>query len=590
MNFEIKYSKDLKKNEEEKFIREMLELDSLVYPLKFQGTYPKVMARFQANKDSYINLYLKNKLIAYICFFPITDDLSKRIDCSHREFADDIEARDILPFQERVNNTIFVISIVVHKDYQNAEAIKILTNEFIRYLKEKDEQNYFINRIISFASTDDGFKIFRTLNFHQVERFEDNTRYLECKKLELRLENYQKSYDSDLYIILPYHAKNNLVIDSKVTNNKMNNEYLKDMNINSNYECNSAIVSDLKRYYLGQENLALFSNDYDENIYGKITVDMFMTYHESTHLCMITLMNLNNSFSPTQIQDQVTTGRLSIFDEKNNLLTLDNYLEKKYGLEKISDGKILLSTSNTPKDIIELEYMLASESYQGKKCDYILASKEFKKQADLNLSQYDFCEVYAGIDSIIYVLKDFSKNPLINIRRETLILYIMEVVMFQNAAVLRTNNKIIEALNKSGTVSLAFIENLYIEFGQTIKFWNIDVFNYPAVQNLANHISQAFETQKILDDYYKNQDFLEHIVNLRDVQNSNRESKLLNLIVLFLTIVQVIPLIITFINWVTRKVDKLELVSWASIFSLTLLVIVILLKRKYDKKKKRLLK
>ena len=69
------------------------------------------------------------------------------------------------------------------------------------------------------------------------------------------------------------------------------------------------------------------------------------------------------------------------------------------------------------------------------------------------------------------------------------------------------------------------------------------------VQNVSSKINDAFGTKNIIEEYYKNQNHLEHIVNLRDIQDSNRESKILNIIVLILTIVQVIPIIIEFINW-----------------------------------------
>ena len=102
---------------------------------------------------------------------------------------------------------------------------------------------------------------------------------------------------------------------------------------------------------------------------------------------------------------------------------------------------------------------------------YLLDSKEINNLANNNFSQYKYYELYASKYSVIYILNTFSDDLILNIQDEITILYIMELIMFQSASVLRTNNRVIKELSKEGTVSLKFIEELYREFGKTIKFW-----------------------------------------------------------------------------------------------------------------------
>jgi len=64
---------------DKKFINEILEIDSLVYPKHLQGTFEDVYGRFYANRDIYILLYDGKKLIGYLCLFPIKDSLYERI-------------------------------------------------------------------------------------------------------------------------------------------------------------------------------------------------------------------------------------------------------------------------------------------------------------------------------------------------------------------------------------------------------------------------------------------------------------------------------------------------------------------------------
>ena len=225
---------------------------------------------------------------------------------------------------------------------------------------------------------------------------------------------------------------------------------------------------------------------------------------------------------------------------------------------------------------------------------YKLNSKELTEKSKDNFSQYNFYDIYASKSSVVYVLNTFSDNLILNIQDEVPILFIMEIIMFQEASVLRTNNRITEQLSQNGSVSLKFIENLYKEFGKTIRFWNKYVFKYETVQNLAVKLNNAFETQNTLDEYHKNQEFLEHIVSLRDIQSSNRESKILNFIVLILTLIQVIPVVMQFIDWLFKTnfnpINIFDPKYLLSLSTILILIIILLIKKRRDKNNKRRLK
>ena len=284
-----------------------------------------------------------------------------------------------------------------------------------------------------------------------------------------------------------------------------------------------------------------------------------------------------------------SNDNIFIYDESNKMININDFMKNKFKLERCGEAKTLLSLSNKPKDSLEFNCMLASETYKSFADDghyYRLTSEEIEKASKDNFSQYDFYEIYAYKSAVIYILKTFGDNDILNIQDEIPILFIMELIMIQSASVLRTNNEIIEQLSKGGTVSLRFIENLYKEFGKTIRFWNKDVFKYVTVQNISSKINEAFDTKNITEEYYKNQDFLEHIVNLRDIQDSNKESKILNIIVLILTIVQVIPIIIEFVNWFfSLNIKNFGFIYWVDLSILLLILVILLLKKRIEKKK-----
>ena len=414
---------------------------------------------------------------------------------------------------------------------------------------------------------------------------------------ELYKEKYKKKYKSDLYIMIPFTSKHEITIIEEKNKDEYATEFLKCINRSSSFQCDNKVVEDFERYFIGKNNIACMSLKNDGSIIGKEPIYMFLTKHKLTNIYMLIIMNLKNEFSPTQIQDQITTDNLFIYDEKSKVVNINDYMKNKFGLDQCGKTKTLLSISNYPEDSMELECMLGSEVYKTFVDDniyYKLNSKELTEKSKDNFSQYNFYDIYASKSSVVYVLNTFSDNLILNIQDEVPILFIMEIIMFQEASVLRTNNRITEQLSQNGSVSLKFIENLYKEFGKTIRFWNKYVFKYETVQNLAVKLNNAFETQNTLDEYHKNQEFLEHIVSLRDIQSSNRESKILNFIVLILTLIQVIPVVMQFIDWLFKTnfnpINIFDPKYLLSLSTILILIIILLIKKRRDKNNKRRLK
>ena len=590
MELSIKRSKNIKID----FIKDIMYLDSLAYNEDMQGTYDSINNRFKKNKDSYILAYDNKKLVGYICFFPISDELYSEMLISDTMKDDDISPDDIVSYKKGKKNNIFIISIVIDPNYRDKEAIKLITNEFIKFIKEKNENDYIIYKVLGTTVSDDGFKFATKLNFKVYKTYEKNYKLVMTDNVKLVISNnYEKTYKSDFYIMIPFTSNYNINNLKSMNNDELSKEFLKCMNDTAMYECDNSVTKDMNRFFLGKNYIACLSDEYDGTVITKEEIYMFLTRHSSTGIYVLTIMNLGNNFSSTQIEDQVTTDNIFIYDD-NTLININNYMKNKFNLKRCGEAKSLLSISNKPRDYLEFECMMASESYTSNKINYKLNSKEFKKMCENNFAQYDFYEIYASRDAVVYVLHTFDDNLITNIQDEVPILFIMELIMFQDASVLRTNNKIVEQLSKSGSVSISFIESLYKEFGKTIRFWNKGVFKYETVQNLSSKINEAFGTKNTLEEYYKNQDFLEHIVNLRDVQNSNKESKILNIIAIVLTIVQVVPLIMEFIDWFFETdFNKINLFSSKYIFSIsTLLVIIliILIRKKIIKNKKRKIK
>lgn len=398
-------------------------------------------------------------------------------------------------------------------------------------------------------------------------------------------------YENNIYIMVPYFLEKSRRFnfnDIKDSEDKLSKFFLKQFEKISFYECNNDISTELKRYFLEKNVLYCFDDKYEDEVKSKETINMFLTRHIISNICLLTIMIRKNKFSTTQIQDQVTSNFLYV-DNFGEKIFLDEYVYEKYGLRRCGSGKVLVSLSKMPKDKLEFQYMLAGESFNSSYSNCLLNSEEILINSGKNFSQYDFYEIYAGRNSIVYILKNFNNDDMKNIVSEIPILFIMELVMFQYSSLLRTNIRIVNELSYDINVSLNQIEKLYIEFSKTIKFWARDVFKYPTSQILFDRINKSFENDKILEEYQTNQRFLEHIVSLRDVQHSNRENKILNIIVIILTILQVIPTIISIVSWV-HKTDYssyyYSLIQIFGIISLIIIFIISMIKNNRNKNKK----
>ncbi len=365
-----------------------------------------------------------------------------------------------------------------------------------------------------------------------------------------------EKYRSDIYIMFPVdyrpHQKNkNDVLDYPVFK-----EYMTQFYEQSEYECSSDIAKHLKREFIGEYLFACTGDDYSgcededhklnkEYIKGTNTAYLYSTVHESTNLSIITMVIPNNYYSVTNIQDQMTTGHLYISNkDEEEFYNIDSFFTTELDISRIDEPKCIVCLKDRPADEVEMKCILACEAFQSDYATYQLKSQEMEDIAKKNIAQYDFYEAYASSKCVLFIFEEFKDNYIENISSEITLIFICELVLMQNVAIMRTNKHIIECLTNKNMISLKEIENLYSEFGNTIIFWNIDNFKYTLSQILFEHIHIAFKNPQLLGEYERNQAHLEHIVELKNSQSAEREGKVINFIATALAIIQVIPMLL----------------------------------------------
>lgn len=572
-------------NTDEKFLEDVLNVDKQVYPKEIQGTLEELKERYKSKKQHFLLVYKEEEIVGYICFFPITDDLSSKIKNSNVIYDNYIKAKDISEFRKDKLTDIYVISVAIIPEEQDTDAIRVLTNNFMGILKNKVKEGYLLNNIMATASSDDGIKFFSNLNFKETKTLKNNYKLMSCNINDIKTIKFAKAYKDDFYIMIPFTGEEPIIEEN---NDDIGNSYVNSLNKFTDYECNNNIVKSLNRKFLGKLLLGCIDDYYTKEVLQTQEAYLFLTSHKKTKLHILTVVVPNNKMSTTMLQDQATSDNLYIYN--NDWINLITYIEKKYNFKICGKPKTIVCLSNKPKNIEEMNAMLASEAFEGEYTinydESILTSNALEEIAKNDISQYVFFEAYASDISIVFILKNFSDIYKENLRQQTLVLVVAELVMLQDASIKRTNQKIVEGLSKEGNVSLKFIENLYKEFGKTVVFWDTDNFYYRSSQSFADSIYKSFKTHEHFELYKKDQEFLEHIVDLKNAQSTNRENKILNIIAILLALLQVVPVIIEFINWLLGKVsfsNVLFAISGTGI-TFTLILLIIIKFRKSNKK------
>lgn len=575
MEYQIKSSKNL----DPEFLNDILELDAMVYEDDLQGSYASLKERLDANDEMYLLLYEKENLIGYICFFPITNQLSDSIYKDDTIHDDDITKDDIEIYHKNKKTDIYILSVVINPNNKDYKATQLLVESFVKYIDDKIKSGYKLGKILGTAVSDKGERFLENLYLKEVKRIENDYILMDCQAEEMQNVYYKKTYKDDVYIMIPYTGQ---LTDVNVESNDISKSYIENIDKCSHYECSNSIADELYRTFLGKETLVCINDDYNGTISGREDAYLFLTSHKTTNLHILTILIPNNTQLTTKFQDNAVSNNLSI-EKDGKIVNVNDYIFNKYNLVKCGSCKSVICMSNKPTDEMELYNLLSSESYNGKyNIRYTsghITSDDIIRRSKHNISQYKFYEAYTSMDSILYIINDFSDDFSQNIKYEALILFIVELTIFQNAAVSRTNDEIVAGLKEEGNVSLAFIEQLYKDFGKTSVFWNPNNFKYMTSQNLANEINRSFKTDEIFEIYNRNQNFLEHIVDLKNAQESNRENTILNFIAIVLALLQVLPLILDFINWASNG-NIIVTYGTTSTLTLFLIFIIILIQKR----------
>ncbi len=427
------------------------------------------------------------------------------------------------------------------------------------------------------------------------------------------MDSYSKTYDNDIFFFIPMTSElpkesAKAVSDMATAVSQIEDTdnfgeiYVDTLTDHVLYECNNPTFRELKRYYLGKYSLACYDDNYDGTVLDTEDSYLFATLHEKTGLYIFSIAIKDNHYIPTQLIDQMSTKHLDILDPETGLYTpIEEFTKDKFFLDPCGESKCVICLSKEPDDKNELGYMLAAETYVSEHITYRIRQHHLD-QLMRNRACYDYYDSYISRSVIAFVFKEYSDDIEERMSNEASELFIVEIVLFQNTAVLRTNRKVMDEFDNDEDLTNEEIESLYEEFGRTMKFWSSDVFKYTFAQKEADEVIESFGISKTLDDYHRNQQFLDRMIELKGNISAEKSGSMMNSILFIISCFDGGSLTLAGVLWILNLfVDKnakyypmlsgLLKIAWMFVFVGIALFLVFFissrLQRHADKKHKR---
>ncbi len=378
---------------------------------------------------------------------------------------------------------------------------------------------------------------------------------------------------SDVFMLVPAHYET--LVNLPENNIITANAFQKTMTDVTAYELVGRFCKDIVRYQL--EDLTLPIRDdalSDSTFIGEVKAQCLISVIKTINLVSVCLYINEYEDNITVLLDQISREDIQV-KKDNHIQSLDLYLEEAYGIIKNGEAKICL-TQNTKASHKNRMYYLAAESNCSEALQATITSKKLSRYANQNLAVYDFSEIYVSGSVVYQVYADYDKKPEDRLYHESLLVFILELLVFQLAAINRTNKQVENVLKTQKQLKIQKVKALLSEYARTMALWEAKLFRYPNTQNIYDQIRSRFDLKMIQDTFRYNHQHLHELVHVRNVHNSLIESKILFFIAIVLFSKEVYQLALTihqrsFTEYFSKPF------AWVTSISSLLIIVVILL-------------
>ena len=160
------------------FLEKVHAIDVTVYSPEDAGEIQPMEDRYVVNPETYVYVTddATGELAGYINLFPVKKQLKELIlseETTYADLDDAIPPEQIAKYKKGKDNFLFILSIAIDPKYQGTDAVKVMTDEFIEFLRTKNaKEECYISGITACVVSKHGSRFLERLRFrihHQVK-------------------------------------------------------------------------------------------------------------------------------------------------------------------------------------------------------------------------------------------------------------------------------------------------------------------------------------------------------------------------------------------------------------------------------------
>ncbi len=297
----------------------------------------------------------------------------------------------------------------------------------------------------------------------------------------------------------------------------------------------------IRRVFLGSIRVQLLAELTPENtsrqrekIGPSAYVFLYVSYDEMSNCGVVTLCSLSSPFLVSHYLDSMVRNQIIVCgaEKEENLF---EYLHDRFGIVKQGTPKAyVIIPKGDCLSANQIASLLASETiYPDGEVFGRITDKEIIAIATdpAGAGQYDRATIRAYKNVVLKFPPSIIESVLDRIREETIMLFYMELILFEEAALHIANRSIIQTLSSHEIIDpvrfLKNVESIYDRFSNTIDFWDIKV-NYPTSQKSVKMLREAFCIDELYKEFERNQAYLQRVFDTKCDIIDRKESKSMN--------------------------------------------------------------
>lgn len=302
----------------------------------------------------------------------------------------------------------------------------------------------------------------------------------------------------------------------------------------NNSEMTGVHARNISRTFLGE---FVFRISYDKSILEEVGM-MYSSRHLSSEIGMISVIFPYSSIPASLLLTALCSSSLFVKIGKEEI-SFETWMERKH-----------IEIQGNPKAVVfEYAEVSKTEIINCLACEYEpmapITGRIFTEWSEENFAQYNVAKVHASDTCLFYEMAGEKQKLFDRLNQQAVELFFIELLLMQEAAVNLVCNKVYSYLNDNlGNGNRNANETLFElskEASNAILFVDYKKLRYPTVRVSAKRIAQRFGIEEDMEKYYKCREVLEQMISIDTIENENIENRLMNQLLLLLTMLQVLP-------------------------------------------------